>query len=125
MSIVLPLSVFLEEEAAKVVALGAYGWFCLKPRHVDMATALVPGILSWWGGDGRERFVAVNGGLLVKDGDTVRVATRHAVSGELGHLREAVDAMTADLDDAERAARTAMARLEARFVRGVLDFGAR
>lgn len=124
LSVVLPLKVFLEEETDKVVGMGLRGGFCLRPRHVDMATALIPGILSWWA-DGEERFVAVNGGILVKSGDEVRVATRHAVSGELGHLREAVDAMTEELDEGERAARTALARLEARFVRGVLDFGSR
>lgn len=123
--IVLPLKVFLDEKTDKVVGMGARGGFCLKPRHVDMATALVPGILSWWDSAGEERFVAVNGGILVKEADEVRVATRHAVSGSLGHLREAVDEMTLDLDDGERAARTAMARLEARFVRGILDFGSR
>jgi len=121
--LILPLERFLEVEAEKIVARSAMGGFCLRPRHIDMSSALVPGILSWWPPGGEEQFVAVNGGILVKVGERVQVASRHAVTGELGQLKDAVKLMLEEQDDLERSARTALARLEARFVRGVLDFG--
>ena len=60
---------------------------------------------------------------LVKQGDEVRIATRMAVSGELGVLRQAVDHFLSDVDDRERKARSAVARLEADFVRRFVGFG--
>ena len=67
--------------------------------------------------------MAVNGGILVKQGDMVMVATRVAVSGELGLLHETVNRFMNDLDERERKARSAVARLEADFVRRFVEFG--
>ena len=118
-----PSEVFLDEDVEKVIAEGPDGAFGIKPRHLDMAAALVPGILSYWPPGGGENFMAVNGGILVKQGDTVQVATRMAVSGELGLLHETVNRFITDLDERERKARSAAARLEADFVRRFVEFG--
>jgi hypothetical protein len=45
LTILLPGEVFLEAEAAKVIAEAGNGSFCLLPRHVDFVAALVPGLL--------------------------------------------------------------------------------
>jgi len=83
----------------------------------------VPGILTYRTSGRRENFMAVNGGILVKQGDTVEVATRMAVSGELGTLHETVNRFINDMDERERRARAAVARLEADFVRRFVEFG--
>lgn len=122
LKIVLPEALFLEREVSRMVAEGPRGGFALLPRHIDMATALTPGILSFVTEAGEEAFVAVEGGILVKMGDQVLVATRAAVGGELGALRKAVERMVADVDEKERKARTAMARLEADFMKRFVEF---
>jgi len=118
-----PSNVFLDQAVEKVVAEGPAGSFAIRTRHLDMATALVPGILSYWPPQGREEFLAVNGGILIKQGDNVLVATRMAVSGELGALHQAVERFINEVDDRERKARSAVARLEADFVRRFVEFG--
>ncbi len=118
-----PAAVFLDETVTKVVAQGPEGAFGLRPRHLDMAAALSPGILAYWTPDGTEHFLAVNGGILVKQGETVQVATRMAVPGELGSLKAAVNRFIADMDNRERQTRAVIARLEADFIRRFVEFG--
>ncbi|MFW6181098.1 MAG: F0F1 ATP synthase subunit epsilon, partial [Spirochaetota bacterium] len=73
---------------------------------------------------GREVFLAVNGGTLVKRGRRVNVATREAVQGkELGKLREAVDLQFLQVDERERKARSALSKMEASFARRFLEMG--
>ncbi|MEE4607759.1 MAG: F0F1 ATP synthase subunit epsilon [Desulfobacteraceae bacterium] len=123
LTVLLPTEIFLDAPAAKVVAVGPAGSFCLLPRHIDFVTALVPGLLSFSSPEGAEHFLAVEGGLLVKLGDQVRVVTRHAVRGALGELKAAVERMLVVVDERERATHAAVARLEAGFIRKFLDFG--
>ena len=117
-----PSEIFLKEEVAKVKAESPAGCFTLLPRHIDMATALVPGILSYETPMGKEVFVAVNGGILTKQGEHVAVATQTAVQGELGGLKKEVEIMIRETDERERKTRAAVARLEADFVRRFMEF---
>ncbi|NDY41614.1 F0F1 ATP synthase subunit epsilon [Dissulfurirhabdus thermomarina] len=126
--LLLPTGVLLDRGVRKVVAEGAGGAFCLLPRHVDFVSALVPGILAYvpGGEDTAERFVAVDEGILVKCGREVRVSTRNAVAGpDLAGLRAAVERRLRRLDERERAARGALARLETGVVRRFMDLGRR
>jgi len=118
----LPTEVLLDEEAAKVTAEAHNGSFCLLPAHIDFVAALVPGLLSFENREGEEVFLAVDDGVLVKEGQTVWVSTRNAVRGtELGRLRRTVEDTFKILDDHEKKARSAMARIEAGFVRRFLE----
>lgn len=122
LKILLPTEVLLDEETAKVTAEARNGSFCLLPAHIDFVTALVPGLLSFENKEGDEIFLAVDEGVLVKEGKTVRVSTRNAVRGtELGRLRRTVEDTFKVLDDHEKKARSAMARIEAGFVRRFLE----
>jgi F-type H+-transporting ATPase subunit epsilon len=120
-----PSQVFEVVEVDEVIAESPQGSFALLPRHIDLATALVPGILTYITLEGDERFLAVDEGVLVKQGDEVFVSVRAAAKGELGELREAVERMVTDVDEKERSAQTAVARLEASFVRRFLELGKR
>jgi F-type H+-transporting ATPase subunit epsilon len=122
LKIYIPSAVFLEAEVLKVMAESPRGHFCLLPRHIDVVTALVPGILSYVTA-AEERFVAVDSGILVKKGDEVLVSTRHAAGGTLGELKREVDRMLVDIDEHERKTRSSVARLEADFVRRFVEFG--
>lgn len=111
----------LDRVAVRVVAEGENGAFCLQPRHRDFATALTPGLLEFTTDADEDQFLAVDEGVLVKSGFDVMVCTRHAVCGDdLSTLQQVVEENFAVLDDRERAARSAVARLEADFARRFL-----
>ncbi len=121
--IALPTEVLLEAEAAKVKAEGPMGAFTLLPRHIDYATSLVPGLFSYTPKQGgAEVFLALDKGMLVKRGREVRIATARAVRGELGSLEVAVQEMLEAQTELERKSRSAVARLEADFVRRFVEF---
>lgn len=120
LKVVLPSGVFLEQDVTKVVAEAENGSFCLLPRHIDFAAALVPGILAFTANDGEETFLAVDEGVLVKCGLEVLVSTWNAVRGPLGELKQAVRAQFQELGERERKARSALGKLEASMVRQIL-----
>lgn len=120
--IFIPTEILLDAEVAKVVARAPNGSFGLLPHHVDFVTALVPSVLSYVDADGSERYIGIDEGILVKQSSEVLVSTRNAVCGdELGALRLLVRRDIMALDDGERAARSALARLEAGVIRRVME----
>lgn len=113
LKVLLPTEVVVDSEVRKVLVEAENGSHCLLPRHVDFVTALAPGILSYWDGEG-EHFLAVDEGTLVKIGAQVLVSTHNAVAHRsLETLRATVSSEFHELDEHERRARTALARLEA------------
>lgn len=115
----LPTEVLVDDEVRKVVTEAENGSFCILPRHIDFVAALVPGILVFHDREDNESFAALDEGLLVKCGSSVFVSTRNGVQGDdLAELRKLVEERFLDLDEHERKARTALARLEAGTLRG-------
>jgi F-type H+-transporting ATPase subunit epsilon len=122
LSIFLPTARLLEEEVNKVRGESPAGEFCLKPKHIDYVTALTPGIFSYVASSGREHFLAMDQGILVKQGNKVKISTRRAVSGELGQLSREVKKMLAENDEREKQNRSAVAKLEVGFLKRFLEF---
>ncbi|MDR4499538.1 MAG: F0F1 ATP synthase subunit epsilon [Candidatus Scalindua sp.] len=119
-----PTEVAIEEDVVKVIAEAEDGSFCLKPKHVDFIAALVPGLLSFETTGGREEFLAVDEGTLVKCGEEVLVSTANVVRGpNLGTLKEAVEKQFMIVDDRQKGARSAVAKLEANLVRKFIELG--
>jgi F-type H+-transporting ATPase subunit epsilon len=123
LKVLLPTEILLDEAVRKITAEAANGSFCLLPKHIDFVAALVPGLLSFeTEKDGEEVFLAVTEGVLVKSGQEVLVSVRNAArGGDLGEMRQIVKEKFMVLDDKEKTARTAMARIEAGFVRRFLE----
>lgn len=122
LKVLLPTGVLLDEEVNKVNAEAQNGSFCLLPRHIDFVAALVPGLLSFETNEGEETFIAVDEGILVKCADEALVSVRNAVRGpDLGMLRQTVKEQFMVLDDREKKARSASAKIEAGFVRRFLE----
>lgn len=112
----------LDERVVRIVAEAENGSFCLLPGHRDFATSLVSGIIEFTSEDERDRFLAVDEGVLVKADTVVSVGTRHAVLGDdLAALNQIVEEQFARLDDREKLAREAVAQLEADFARRFLS----
>lgn len=120
LKILLPSGIYLDRSVEKVQAESCMGGFCLLPNHIDMATALAPGILTYFS-DGDPNYLALDGGVLVKKEDCVRISSRAAVSGELGELEVEVRRMQDEAAEAEKSARTTVAKLEAGFVRSLIE----
>ncbi|WP_222565782.1 hypothetical protein [Novilysobacter antarcticus] len=115
----LPSQVLFEGAAIKLNAVAADGGFGILPNHVDFVTALVPSILLVTTPDGGERIFGIDEGLLVKKGHQVDIAVRRGVeSADLASLRDTVQDTFHQMEDEERVARAALARLEAEMVRG-------
>ena len=111
--VVTPTALVVDEAAAKVGAEDVNGSFTLLPRHIDLVTELVPGLLTFTDGAGTERLLAVDRGILVKAGDEVDVACGGAFPGDqvLTLQRQLRDAFI-DVSDRERRSRAALLRLE-------------
>ncbi|WP_017324535.1 F0F1 ATP synthase subunit epsilon [Synechococcus sp. PCC 7336] len=122
LKVLLPTGVFLVARVSKAIAEAANGSFCLLPNHIDFVATLVPGILSFDSGGDGEVFLAIDRGVLVKCGSEVLVATRQAIRGDdLDTLMQAVEERFLALDERERRSRSALAKLEASFVRGLAE----
>lgn len=112
-----PERVLVETRANKVIGEGLEGSFCLLPRHVDYVATLVPGILAYFDSAG-EHWIAVDEGVLVKQGPGVRVSVMNAVTGEeLQALRQTVDEQFRHLNEQEQNMRTALTHLQASALR--------
>lgn len=118
-----PSGVLIDEEVTRIVTDTDRGAFCLLPRHADTVMLVVPGLLLYrpLGGadDGHDDVVvAVDDGVLVKAGDSVRVASQRAVvAGDLGNAEATVREHFRTRSEHEKRARTALSRLEADIVR--------
>ena len=122
LKVLLPTEVLLDRPVSQVTAEAENGSFTLLPRHIDFVAALVPGLLAYKDADGREEFLALDEGILVKCGPEVLVSTRHAVIGpDLGVLRETIERRFRQLDERERVARAAMLKLEADLIRRFVE----
>ena len=122
LKILLPTEVFLEAEVNKVKAEAENGYFTLLPRHIDFVTALVPGIFSFQSNQGKEEFLALDEGILVKCAQEVLVSSRRAVRGtDLKSLKRTVKEQFRVLDEQEKKVRSAAAKLEANIVRRFME----
>ncbi len=118
LQILLPTEVVVDQQVNKIVAEAENGYFCMLPRHIDFVAALVPSILYFSTESNEQQFYAIKQGMLVKCGADVRVSTFGAIhSNDLNELRDAVARDSLTMDEHERSARSALARLEAGTIR--------
>lgn len=122
LKIYLPSGIFIEQKVVKIKGESPAGGFCLLPRHIDYVTALVSGVFSYTDLDGKEFFLALDNGILVKKDRMVMIASRRAVAGELGMLNREVEKMLEVRNERERLTRSAVAKLEAGFLRRFMEF---
>ncbi len=122
LTVMTPVETVLDAQAAKILAEAVNGAFCLLPGHVDLVTILTKGIFSYVDASETEHFLAVDAGVLVKQGGRVFVSCRHAVKGAaLGELRATVEERFKHLSTQEEKAKRAMNKIEAGVVRRFLD----
>ncbi len=99
LEILVPDAVVLTIRVVAVQAADATGRFGLRPGHEPFVTVLAPSLLVYTDEGGRERYAAVDGGVLVLEGDQVSVVTREAI---LADTLEDVAVTAAAILDARR-----------------------
>lgn len=120
--VTMPDRCLFEGQVAKVVADGVDGSRGFLPRHIDFVMPLKPGIMSCTDADGAETFFAVHGGVLVKKGAEMTVATRQAVMAErMEDLPRGVLELFQEVDEHAEAAERAANRLETMLLREFLE----
>ncbi|HLN27564.1 MAG TPA: hypothetical protein VK395_07445 [Gemmataceae bacterium] len=107
LEILVPDGVALKARVVNLRAADASGQFGVRPGHEAFLTLLVPCVLSFREENGRERYAAADGGVLVVEKDQVSVVTREAVIAD--RLEEVADAAAAMLEARRRTERTARA----------------
>jgi len=119
LKILLPYQVFAEKKNVKrIVARTLHGSFGILPGRLDCALALTPGIFTFEAENEGESYIALDQGVLVKEGKKVFVSVRNAIGGtDLGKLKEAVEREFLGLDERERSVRAVLAKLESGFLR--------
>jgi F-type H+-transporting ATPase subunit epsilon len=124
LKVVLPTKILINTTAIKVIAEAENGIFCLLPRHIDFVTTLIPSLLSFVSPQGEEEFMAIDQGILIKQGNQVTVATQNAIQGgDLGKLKETVNQQFRLMDEREKNARSVLAKLEINTIRNFIELG--
>ena len=123
--ILLPFGTFLEATVVtRIVATGNAGSFGILPQRLDCVAALVAGILSYDLPGGMRSFVAVDAGTLVKTGDDVVVAVRHASgSTDLTTVTQQVATDARRFADEQLQERRASERLDQDVMRRLMELG--
>ena len=122
LKILLPYQVFAETKGVKRIAVETLnGSFGILPNRLDCVAALAPGIFTFQVEGEDEAYVAVDEGVLIKQGAKVFVSVRNAIGGtDLGKLRKAVEQEFLGLDEREKTFRMVLAKLESGFLRRFL-----
>jgi F-type H+-transporting ATPase subunit epsilon len=122
--ILLPYKVFAEIKNVKRIVMetsdGSYG---LLPHRLDCVAALVPGIFTYETDSGGDQYIAMDEGVLVKEGLQVLASVRNAIGGaDLGQLRATVEKEFVNLDEQEKNVRSVMEKMESGFIYNLEKF---
>ena len=124
LKVLLPFEIFADKTGvSRIVAETREGSFGLLPHRLDCVAALAPGILIYQIGGQAEVYMAVDEGVLVKNGMDVLVSVRNAIGGtDLGQLHAAVEREFLHLNEREQSVRSVMAKMESDFISRLAEF---
>ncbi len=118
-----PTEVILEQDVTHVTAEDPTGSLGIRPGHAALVTPLVPGVVQARSSSGQEKFVAVNGGVMLVAGDRVEIVSRQAVAGnDRHHLESSVIAGFEKETREDQTDRVAFEKLRVSFMRGVIEY---
>jgi F-type H+-transporting ATPase subunit epsilon len=113
-----PEEVVLQADVVSLQAGDATGRFGLRPGHEPFVTVLSPGLIICRAIDGREWYVAADGGVLLLEDDLVSVVTREAVVADrLDAVADAAAAMVTARQEEEHQAGVTAEQLTAMLLR--------
>ena len=110
--LITPARVVVDEDVEEVVAEDASGCFGVLARHERLVAALVPTIIRIEPAAGRRKYVAVDRGLLEKEGRRLSIAVRQAVVGDdYKDLERLIEGELLRLEESKARARSAFNRI--------------
>jgi F-type H+-transporting ATPase subunit epsilon len=119
--IVTPLSI-TEREATHIRLKDASGFFGIMRGHADFLTVLEPSVCYYTGADGREVFLAVNGGILSFRQNTATITSPEVYeSGDAGTLSKTIEAAVARKTESEASLRMTLEGIERSFLEKNLE----
>lgn len=124
LKILLPNKVFAKHKnVLRIIVETLEGSFGIFPNRRDCSAALVPSILTYQIGAGKEMFIAIDQGIFVKQGNDVFVSVRRAIQGiGLSQLRDEVKTEFLTLNEKQQEIRFAMDKLESSFLQRLTEF---
>lgn len=118
LEVLVPDGVVLQTRIRGLQATDASGRFGIWPGHEALVTVLEPCILMYRDESDRERFAAVDGGILVLEDGVVSIACREAVVAErLEDVADRASAMLSQRRLLERTARGEFTELQTTLMR--------
>ena len=114
LKILLPFRIFAEiKNVSRIVLETDKGSYGLLPHRLDCVAALVPGIFTYETEMDGVHYIAVDEGILVKDGLEILASVRNAIGGaDLGKLRASVENEFVTLNEKEKNIRSVMVKME-------------
>ena len=79
--IITPKKIALEKEIDGVTLPSTEGEMTILPRHINLFSLLEEGVVHYWAGDESD-FLAIGGGYVETDGETVRLLVSRAYGQE-------------------------------------------
>ena len=120
--ILTPTEVILEEEVTHVTAEDVTGSLGIRPGHAALVTPLAAGIVTVRTSGSGERYVAVNGGVMIVTGEEVEIVSRQAVvSRDLARLEGTVLAEFNKENFDDRLNKVAFEKMRLNLMRRVLE----
>lgn len=111
--LVIPGKTYLDEDMDKITAPGKEGSFQILPKHIDLVASLQPGILMLTK-DGKDRYFAINQGVLVKEQDLIHISCFQVMeSVSLSKLKDTITENFKILDEKEKKLKQILTKLEA------------
>lgn len=108
-------------EVSKVTCETTAGMVTLLPRHLDCTAELTPSVMSYVS-NGTEKYIAVDGGVLLKVGENVSVSTNFAVfEDNLQKLKDTVKNEFKQRNEDFKKTNTSMMAFEATLARLILE----
>ena len=124
LKILLPYKVFAEiKNVRRIVMETSNGSYGMMPHRLDCVAAIVPGIFTYETETGGDQYIAMDEGILVKEGLQVLASVRNAIGGaDLGQLRASVEKEFINLDEQEKNVRLIMEKMESGFIYNLEKF---
>lgn len=124
LKVLLPYKVFADvKNVTRVVAETNEGHYGFLPHRLDCVSALIPGIFTYETTEGRKQYIAIDEGILVKEGLSVMVSVRNAVGGtDLGKLHELIEKEFEKLDESKKTGHSIAVKLESGFIHSLEKF---
>jgi F-type H+-transporting ATPase subunit epsilon len=110
------------DDVIKIKADGAFGRFCILPRHIDICMSIEPCVLEYTSVSSHVSYCAIDEGILVKKSKIVYLAVKREIDGkDLGFIKKEAMRNISALEDNEKNTRAGIARLEYEFARRIAE----